>query len=323
MARPIRHIPRDFSRRRLGAYLAVAVFLLADIALIAYALDSAGSGATARAPRPVSSIAAEVSIVPTKTPTPALESAAVMVVPPTRFLSAVDDVVAWRAVTGECPATPAAPELTTNSGTTWSAKDATSPTEVTAVQSLSATSASIVAMVGLAGSNCSPQFVKTFVAGDTFEAYPDQLADVWFVDPADRATVHSPSGDVEAPCDSVIIVAVRDNASAAALCSEGRVFSTTDSGTTWSSPTTIAGLVNLSATDEGYIAAAFGASDCAGVQLRALSMDLTTNRLGCYPTTALPSALVGNVTLSDGDGTLWLWVGDMLVRSRDGGVNWE
>jgi len=40
MARPKRHVPRDASRRRVWVYLAIAVFLAVDVALIVWALTS-------------------------------------------------------------------------------------------------------------------------------------------------------------------------------------------------------------------------------------------------------------------------------------------
>lgn len=38
--RPIRHVPRDSSRRRRWVYIAVAVFILVDVLLIAWAIST-------------------------------------------------------------------------------------------------------------------------------------------------------------------------------------------------------------------------------------------------------------------------------------------
>lgn len=326
MARPIRHVPRDSTRRRVWVYLAIAVFVLADIALIIFALNPPGHTATAEAPRPASTVATPSAAAPTATPEPTAASAAVSIVavPPTRFLAAVDAATAWRLVTGECPAIPAEPELTTDSGATWSPTDATGPTEVTAPQSLTATSESVMGFVGLSESDCAPEFVQTFVGGDNFKSYPDQLASAWFVDPGDRASVHSPVGDVAAPCDSVIALAPRDAESAAVLCADQTVFVTTDAAETWSSGIPVRGAINLTVAGTGYASAAVGLPECDGVQMIALAEEpLEVTRSGCLQLETPVAALPGNVALSEVDGTIWLWAGDVTKRSFDGGMAWQ
>ena len=260
---------------------------------------------------------------PTVTPSSTPVAEAILPLPPTRLLGAVDEKTAWRAVTGDCPATPASPELTTDGGATWKKTDATGPAKVTALQRLLVTSESVVEMVVLAKSDCAPQLVKTFVGGDTFKAYPDELDGAWFVDPADRATIHSPSGSAMAPCDAVVSLAVINDKAAAALCADGRLFATEDAAVTWSSPASIPGAVALTATDTGYLAAAVGRAECAGVQLLTLTPTLEATEFGCYKTDAQPASLAGNVAVSTAADTLWLWAVGAFVRSADGGANWQ
>ena len=326
MARPIRHIPRDSSRRRLWVYLAVAAFLLVDIALIAFALNSNRPSDAAEEARPAPTYGTQTTSDDAATPvSPSAPAAsAIAAVPPTRFLSGVDDTTAWRAVTGECPAAQAEPELTTDSGTSWTTTNATGPTEITAPQSLDATSESIVEFVGLSGVDCAPDFVQTFVGGDTFKSYPDKLASSWFVDPADRATVHSPAGETTAPCDSVIALAPRDADSAALLCADQTVFTTTDAAAAWSSPITIPGAVNLAVTGAGYAVAAVGLPECAGVQLIALSDESReVTPMGCLLVEAPAEITPGSVAISEAADILWLWVGETVHRSLDGGLAWQ
>ena len=326
MVRPLRHIPRDSSRRRRWVYVAVAVFLLADIALIAFALNSSRPSTTAEAARPAPTFGTQVSGDSAATPesSAALAAASTVAVPPTRFLSAVDDTTAWRAVTGECPATSAEPELTTDSGSTWATTNATDPTEVTAPQSLRATSESILEFVGLSGADCAPEFVQTFVSGDTFKSYPEKLDAAWFVDPADRATVHSPAGDVAAPCEAVIALAPRDAKSAAVLCADQAVFTTTAAAETWSSAVTIPGAVNLTATATGYAIAAVGLPACVGVQLIALPEEtLEATPTGCLLVRAPVETMPGNVAISEAADTVWIWAGDTMKRTLDGGIVWQ
>lgn len=326
MARPIRHVPRDSSRRRLWVYLAVGAFLLVDVVLIVFALSSTRGSATTEAARPMPTLAAEVTSEPTATPSPTAvpASVAVLPVPPTRLISAVDETTAWRATSGDCPATTVEPELTTDAGATWAATDATDQTEVTALQSLTATSENILELVGLAAADCEPQFVQTFVGGDTFKAYPDKLDGAWFVDPADRAVLHSPAGDVAAPCLAVVALAARDTESAALLCADQTVFTTEDFAETWSRAVTVPGLVNLAVTQTGYIGVAVGLSECAGVQLIALSVDsLEVTPTGCLLVQTPVETMPGNVAISEAAGTTWLWVGDTVHTSSNGGLAWR
>ncbi|TFB95882.1 hypothetical protein [Cryobacterium sp. HLT2-28] len=329
MARPIRHVPRDTSRRRAWVYVAVTAFIAADILLVVLALGSTRNTDAAEATRPIptftSASVIDPTAAPTPTPTPTATPAAatILPLPTTRLLGAVDAQTAWRAQTGACPATAASPELTTDGGATWKPTDATGKAKVTSIQRLMATSESVVEMVGLTKTDCAPQFVKSFVAGDNYSAYPDKLTGTWFVNPADRATVHAPDGDAKAPCTSVVTLAVRNDTSAAALCADGRLFATEDSAATWSSPVTVPGAVALNATDTGYLAAAVVRPDCAGVQLLTLSPALESTEAGCFKTAAQPASLAGNLAVSSAAGTIWLWAGDAFKRSADGGVTWE
>ncbi|WP_166789044.1 hypothetical protein [Cryobacterium sp. TMT1-21] len=191
------------------------------------------------------------------------------------------------------------------------------------MQRLMVTSESVIEMVGLTESDCAPDFVKTFVGGDNYSTYTAKIDGTWYVDPANRATVHSPAGETTAPCDAVVSLAVRDDKRAAALCGDGQLFATTDAAVTWSDPTPAPGVVNLTATDSGYLAAAVGVADCAGVQLVALTAELASSPAGCYPSTGPPASLSGNVGVSIGAGTLWLWAGDSLARSGDEGATWQ
>ena len=325
MAKPPRFVPRDTSRRRMSVYLAVGAFIAVDILLIALALSSHRVGAEAGAPQAAPSITAPASTsTSTASPAPAAEAEAeaVLPLPPTRLLGAVDENTAWRAVTGDCPATAASPELTTDGGDTWKTTDATGPTEVTALQRLIVTSEGVVEMVGLTEADCAPAFVKTFVGGDNYSSYPDKVAETWFIDPADRANVHTPSGSVKSPCEAVVTVAARDDESASVLCADGRLFYTTDA-TTWFPFSALPGVVSLTATNFGFMAATVGRSECLGVQILSSTTSPDWVAGGCFETATAPSDLAGRVALSSSAGAVWLWAGDEFVRSVAGGSDWK
>ena len=332
MARPTRHVPRDSSRRRIWVYLAVAAFILIDVLLIALALGSTRATNTT-ATQTVAAMAAtpaptptEVKPVGTSTPTPtaAAEATPIVAVPPTRILAAFDAKTAWRAETGTCPAAKASPELTTDAGKTWKATDAAKNTEITALQRIKVSGPRVASMIGFSKATCAPQFVKTYVGGDTFKSYPKEVDGAWYVDPADRATVHSPSGDVKAPCAEVIALAPRDDNAAAALCADQTVSTTTNAAAVWSPAVAVPGAVNLAVTRKGYSITAVGLPECAGVQLIALSAEfLTVKPTGCLPVHLPAETMPGIVAVSEAAGTLWLWAGNVFKRSSDGGTTWQ
>jgi hypothetical protein len=321
MPRPRRHVPRDSSRRRYWIYLAVLAFVLVDLLLISWALSSRNASTSSSTPGPIPTFTPEASATPTPT-----SSAATVAIPPTRILSALDDTTAWRATTGECPVATATPEITTDAGQTWQATNATDDVQITAPLSLRVLSDTLIEIVGLDADDCSPQLVRSFVAGDNYSRYPDLLADQWYVDPTDRATVHTPDGDVSAPCDSIVDLAPRadDDAAAAIVCADTTVFTTTDSGTTWSTPLSQPGIVGVAATTMGYVIATVGLPECAGVQLAGLSESLmTATPTGCLPADEPAEDLQGNVAMSEGAGALWIWAGDSVMRSTDQGTSWQ
>ena len=303
-------------------YVAIIAFIVVDVLLIVWALSSRGVvDATAQTPREsVTAVTPEPSA--SASPAEPASPAAITAVPSTRLLAAVDASTAWRATTGGCPATTASPELTTDAGETWLATDATGPTGVTALQRIIASSGDRATMVGLAQADCAPQLVRTFVGGANYSSNPTELPGTWYLDPADRASVHSPAGVLAAPCDDVVALAPRDAELAAVLCADGRVFATADGATTWSGPTTIAGAIALARTVDGYVAAAAGTADCAGLQTLTLTSELAVTPAGCLPLDAPAASLPGTVAISDGAGTLWVWHGDTLNRSTDLGATW-
>lgn len=331
MARPQRHVPRDSSRRRIWVYLAVVAFILVDILLVAFALSANRPDATG-APRtiavataqPVVEPEAEPVEAPTPAPTPTPEITPVISIPPTRILAAFDATTAWRALTGECPSATAAPEFTTDSGETWKSTEATETTEITALQRIKVSGPRVASMIGFNQADCAPQFVKTYVAGDTYKSYPEEVDSTWFVNPADRATVHSPTGNVAAPCASVIALAPRDADAAAVLCADQAIFTTTDAAATWSAAVPAPGAVNLTATQSGYIYTAVGLPECAGVQLIALSAkSLKIEPAGCLAVEMPADTMPGNVAVAEAAGTVWLWAGNVFKRSQNGGATWQ
>lgn len=343
MRRFRRSAPRDSSRRRAWIYIAVGLFLLVDIYLVATALTSTRAQTVLPVTPPRATLAPTAS--PTSTPSPAASATAtVSPVPATRILSAVSSTVAWRAITGTCPDPLAEPEVSTDAGATWRTTDANTPTEVTALQSIDPSNGSVAQMLGFAQADCSAQVVRTFVGGDNYASADDELDTAWYVDPADRTEVHGPDGVQIAPCDAVVALAPGASADAAAvLCADARIFTTADAAASWSAPLTVPGALTLTATPGGYLALAAGPAPvttqptaapapatCPGLGVIDVSVDPadpagapTAIATGCYVTDEAPAALAGNIAVSVADDdTLWLWIGDLTLRSTDAGRTW-
>lgn len=303
----------------------LAVFLLFDIGLVAFALTATKPDPSVETvAEPVEGTApSDAEPVETAAPTVVepVETAATATVTPTRLLAALDSSTAWRASTGACPAASADPELTTDSGATWESFSASIETDASSILAINVIDETETSLVTLDVADCAPQLVSTFVAGDQWRAYPERAAAEWYVDPASPATVHSSTGDVAAPCAAVAALAVTDDSSAAVLCTDASVFTTTDAGVTWSAPASLPGAAALAAIKGGYEVAVVNPAGCVGASLVTVSTDgvLDASARACLAGTVNP----GETAIAGGeDGTLWLWAGDAFARSTDGGQSW-
>ena len=316
-----RFVPQDSSRQRVWVYLAVGAFLVLDVFLVVWALSStaAADGATAR---PKAGPVRPIAPSPSASPSPSAEETPVTAVPPGRVLAALDATTAWRATTGPCPATRATPELTTDAGATWKVTDATGA-GIAAVQDITIDSPQVASILGLSADDCSPQGARTFVAGDDYAPFPGLLDTAWLLDPAEPAAVSTPTGVVPAPCAAPVALAPRDDVAAAVLCADQSLHSTVDGGQSWASSPVIPGTINLAETDSGYIAVTAGARECAGVQVTQLDAALAPGTSGCLPLDLPTSTLPGTVAIAQADDTVWVWAGDRVWRSGDGGATWQ
>ncbi|TFC61645.1 hypothetical protein [Cryobacterium sp. TMB1-7] len=311
------------TRRRL-LIAGLAVFLLVDAGLVAFALTAPKPAASAGTVAAVPTATLSPVETPEATPAPEVEPVEAMAtatVVPTRILGALDESTAWRALTGTCPSTSANLELTTDSGATWESFNASTETGASSVLAINVADDSEVSLVTLDAADCGPQLVTTFVAGNAWKSYPDRVAAEWYVNPATSNTAHTPAGDVAAPCVSVAAIAVADSSTAAVLCIDASVFTTQDSGATWSAPSNVPGAAAIAGTNEGFQVAVANPAGCVGISLVSVSRD------GALDDTSRPcvDAIVGpgETGLSVGeDGTLWLWAGDRFARSADGGATW-
>jgi hypothetical protein len=133
--------------------------------------------------------------------------------------------------------------------------------------------------------------------------------------------VHSPKGDVTAPCGSMVGLAAKDASNAAVLCADHGIYRTSDAGVSWSGPLIVIGSVALTATAEGYATAATSLAGCAGIAVSRFDAAVGGATLAGCLATSTPQP--GTVAVASGGSTLWLWAGDLLARSSDGGSTWH
>jgi hypothetical protein len=311
-------------RRRRFLLAGLALFLLIDVALVASALTAnrppANAGAVVEPTmvEPVETTPPVVEPVETKTP---VETKPVETMPPARILSAFSSSAVWRATTGACPGAQASPELSTNGGATWTASDASADTGASSILVINAISESQASLVTLSATDCAPQLLATYVAGAQWAEQPHRLAKNWYLNPSNRAVLTSPSGQHVAPCSAVIGLVSRSDTIAGALCSDGTFARTGDGGASWGPATLVPGAVNLAVNDDGYLLAAAGQPGCSGVKVLSTleAFDGVITSAGCREATFS----AGEVALASADGIVWLWAGDSMSKSSDGGVTWQ
>lgn len=332
MARTVKTVKADpnvASRRRRVAVIGLLIFLVLDVALVAWA-SAASNTPRSNSGAPAGAYPASATVRPTPSQSPPPKAATATPTPtatpaadattPSRLLAAVDGNTAWRATTGPCPATPASVELSTDGGATWKKSDASGSAKASALIRLTGQSAKQASAVALASAGCAPEFIRTYVGGDNWASYAGETSSAWYADPSSNSKVHSPNGQVNAPC-TVAGLAVSGNTDAAVLCANHDVYRTNDSGANWGTPQHVDGGAAIGARDGGYIVAAVGAGQCGGVQT--VSLDAGTSPASPLACVGSTQPATGTVAVSGGNGALWLWAGDSVTRSLDGGTTWR
>lgn len=313
--------PGAVSVGRKWAYAGLAALVLLNVVLVVLLLRPDQRAASAVAVESAVATPAETAeAVPTEEAPVEEAPPPLQPVPTERLLAAASDLVAWRAVVGACDI-PAALEATTDGGVTWTSQDA----GVTPIARLKATSSRNVFAIG-GGADCAPSFRFSGTAGQTWSTQDGELAGSWYLLPASRAAltaeVHGPRGQVPAPCPTgVVDLAGLDNNRAALLCTDGALQTTDDGGATWSQVGAAPDALAIAPAADGYVVGALRAP-CEGVAVLTVAND-GTGLDGAAPVCAPgPAPVPGQVALAASGSTLWVWSGDLVARSTDGGVTW-
>ncbi|MRG60427.1 hypothetical protein GE115_11200 [Agromyces sp. CFH 90414] len=308
--------------------VALVVFVLVDAALVWWAFASVRSdGAASASEGPMPTLPGAAS--PTAGGTPAPSSAPAAAPEPTaaagapggsraatssRYLYAVDPSTAHRGVRGGCPGPGTTFESTTDGGATWTP----SPVEFADVRAIAQADADVIVVIARDAATCGLGAFWSFVDGDDWEP-AGEYQSPWT---ADAATVTSPAGQPSTPCgddgSGVADVAGRGTAEAVALCADGSLVTTSDAGATWSAAPPVEGAVAVAAASDRYLVAVAGSDGCEGLRVIPVGGGEASS-IGCLAAEVVPGETAVDVA---GDGTIWVWSGDVIARSGDGGATW-
>lgn len=302
-----------FSRRTLVWVAAVvAALVIIDVTLVALALArTAPASHGTVGPVPTFSSASLPSVSPTPLGT-ATAGPAAMVTPGRHLLSAVDAKEAWRASSGTCGGAAGVLEHSVDGGVTWTRTGLGAATG--AVLGLRADATGVAVVLG-SGSACAPTVRTSADDGRTWRTGsagtagagigPDGLI-------LSTGTIASPCSD---PTD-----AYEGEFTTAVVCAD-EVQWRSGNGAWVRVP--LNGVGSIADDGDAYLVARTGVPGCAGAEIRsmpavAVTSATKTTLVGC----AAAADPNGALALARTSSTVWLWSGDGVLVSADGGVTW-
>lgn len=247
-------------------------------------------------------------------------SATYSVTPASQDIVASGSTSAYRTRVGSCPDGGASIDVTSDGGSTWDSFDLSSQLGLGNIQSVGTGNGAYAWLIGQNLTDCTTTAAQTYTSGRDWELAPQILASEWYVDPTNTKSLTGPGGEtVETPCELARLTTSTD--SVAGVCTDGRIVISNDDGASWTESETQQGIDALAFTPDGLTAVLVGQTSCAdGVALRTFDSALQSSSETCAPA----GAAAGQTSLSAAeDGTLWLGVGDTVLRSSDAGASWE
>lgn len=238
-----------------------------------------------------------------------------------RVLAAQDSSLAYRAYTGACPEAGAVVETTTDGGASWFSTDLSLFGSASAPQRILAGEDGYLSTLTLTPDNCVEAVAfQSYSLGTDWETVSEGADLTWHIDPADVSVVHVPgAGMASVPCAAARIASASATA-AAVLCSDTTVALTSDAGTTWTVSASLPGAEDLTTSQDGYLVAQTDTPHCDGTAVTQVDSSLGIQTVACVS----GIAAAGETAITQAtDGTGWLWAGDSMLRSYDGGVTWE
>ena len=319
-------MPRVKQPRRRGSsgsrapwvIIAVVAFVIADIALVAFALSiTRASTTTVPEKLPTISSTPSSAVGSTATPTPT-SSTTPTAARPASFLVATSATSGWRATPGLCGVTEPIIESTTDSGATWTARSA-GGLAVREVLALSATTGQAATIVAKTGASCAVETIATFTAGQFWQAYPERSADQSFINTTSPGVIQLQGFAINAPCPAVLDLEVVSGRPAV-LCNDA-VFQRSATTTEWFT-SAAAGAQAFSVNASRILLAARGVPACAGLAIQSISLPLTPTAVPVFVGCAASASLGGPAALDAIGDSVWLTAAGQTLISSDGGLTW-
>ncbi|PYY31833.1 hypothetical protein [Curtobacterium sp. MCBD17_030] len=285
--------------------IVIVVLVVIDIALVTLALGrTAPNSGDPAGPIPTFSSSPRSS---TSSPTPTADAAGAR-----RSLSAVDGQEAWRATDGTCGGPAPTLEHTLDAGATW--KPVTLGTDVSSLMAIRASSANLTVLAGV-GDDCTTTVRTSTDDGVTWTAGSPGAAGAG----VSTAGIVFATGVVEPPC-SEPIEAYQGKSTSVVIC-DGQLEWRGGAGEWVDVP--LSGVRSVADAGMTYTLARINTELCDGVQIESLpAVDVTpetsTTPIGCDADVATSEPL----SLDRVDDHVWLWAGDTVSVSADGGATW-
>jgi hypothetical protein len=292
--------------RRAWPTIGLAILLALDLGLVVWAVWPSAP-ATASSQVTASSAASAPSDSPsTGASAGPTTDAAAAPRPLTRLVVPVGKKAVWAADVGTCKE-PGSVHVSDDGGVTWTTRRADG--SVTRVRPDDATSAFVVGGT----TRCSTRLWTTTDGGDTWDG-PRSAAASWGRSPKDARLVNRPGGKPVTPCPGrspVLDLVVFDGTHAAALCGDGTLRRTSNSGSQWSTLLTREGGVALALSSARAGVVAWLDQACDGVVVGVLA-DGTLGSGRCVDGgTPAPGEVALGLTASG----VWLTAGDAVLRA--------
>lgn len=308
--RETRHLGSSRSRRTLILVaILIVVLVVVDVALVTLALtrSTASAGSEALPAPTYSSSVPPPAASPSPSPTASAQATG-----SGRYLSAVNGQEAWRATDGTCGGTQPTLEHTLDAGTTWT--PIVLETDVSSLLGIRAVDGRLTMLAGI-GDGCTPTVRSTTDAGLTWSASAAGSAGAG-VSPAG---VVLSTGLVNSPCSDPV-EAFQGKQTAVVVC-DGQLEWRSGTGAWVDVP--LGGVRSMADAGDHYSLARVGTDTCAGVQIEsmpavAVTPATTTRPVGCDA----DASTHGPISMARAGDDVWLWTGDTVSVSRDGGRTW-
>ena len=241
--------------------------------------------------------------------------------PAGRVLAAFESNFLMRGASGPCPGTPVVVETTFDGGQTWVPQDLSSVFNMSSLARIVDVGNGAVSAVGWNPDDCSIPAAAVAVQGvSPWEAFEAQ--NFWRINSADPTTLLGPAGTTAQPGCTAVQLSVGAGERLAVLCQDATVTASLDLGQSWvRTEAPLGGADAIVTGSSNTYVGSVGVESCDGVQITTLDDGMAIVSQSCAGTGA--GAVQGQVALATSyDGRMWLWAGDTLLNSADGGQNW-